>query len=263
MIKKNIFVVFLFQILPLFVLKAGSFGAMYAQTSLKATLQEASTAFDSKDYVLAIKIYESITHNNGKSAEIAYNLGNAYYQNNEIGRAILQYERGLKIAPFDSDIIHNLSVAAHTQTDNLVAIKPFFLIRWVKAIRNFFGSDTWAAFGLLFMAVFAGGLLIWLFGGTREQKRKGFILGLLALLFSILPFYASYDRSKLEEHSGFAIILAKETAFRSAPDSESEMILPLHEGLKIELLDAIGEWVKIELPNGEQGWILASAAEEI
>ncbi len=261
--QKLIKAVFFLQIFTLFFLKQGGQGVLYAQNSLKLDLQAATTAFDNNDYSAAIKIYENIVRNNGKSAEIEYNLANTYYQTNQIGHAILHYERALKIAPFDADIINNLSMATQRQTDNLVAIKPFFLIQWIKAIRNFLGSDSWAAIGLLFIAAFAAALLVWLFGENRAQKRKGFIYGLLALFVSILPFYASYERSKLELHSGFAIVLDKEIALRSAPDSESEMILPLHEGLKIELLDTIGDWVKIELPNGDQGWILTNAVIEI
>jgi SH3-like domain-containing protein len=50
---------------------------------------------------------------------------------------------------------------------------------------------------------------------------------------------------------------------RSAPDAESESILVIHEGLKVDLLDIISGWTKVQLPNGDQGWIPLGVAIEI
>ncbi len=257
--QKTIFY-FLFFWSILFLGMANDVAAQAAPSSL---LEEANTAFTAKDYTKASKIYEGLLQNRGKSSGLEYNLANSYFNAQELGQAILHYERAIRIAPFDNNIAHNLAIAQHTQVDNIPTIKGFFLLRWILGLRNLLSSDSWAVVGLLLMAGFAAGMLIWLFGESREIKRKGFLYGLLLLFLSFLPFWASYELSALEIHSGMAVILAKEVQMHSAPDVESETVLLIHEGLKVDLLDTIGDWVKVQLPNGEQGWIPAGAAVEI
>lgn len=232
-----------------------------AQT--ETILNEANQSFSEKKYDAAIVKYQQLLTKNGQSPEIEYNLANSFYQQDELGRAILHYYRAAKLAPFDVDINHNLALVESVQADKLSTIKPFFLIRWLKTARNLLSSDTWAITGLLFVAMFGVCMLGWLFGEQRNQKRKSFFFGLAFLAASTLPFWAATELFQLENHSGFGIILPAEVAIRSAPDPESEIVVSIHEGLKIELLDTIGDWLKIELPNGEQGWIPIGAAEEV
>ena len=73
----------------------------------------------------------------------------------------------------------------------------------------------------------------------------------LAFLFSTLAL----SRLSYVKDSRQAIMIEKEKALHSGPDTDSPVILTLHEGTKVEILDQIGEWHKIRLVNGEQGWL--------
>src|SRR5512141_279622 len=59
----------------------------------------------------AVEIYESILRNGYLSGPLYYNLGNAYYRAGNIPRAILNYERALRLMPGDEDLHHNLQLA--------------------------------------------------------------------------------------------------------------------------------------------------------
>lgn len=59
----------------------------------EATIKEAEVAYTKEDYGKAIELYEGLLKTHGESAEIYYNLGNAYYKENKIAPAILNYER--------------------------------------------------------------------------------------------------------------------------------------------------------------------------
>ena len=61
----------------------------------EATIKEAEVAYTKEDYGKAIELYEGLLKTHGESAEIYYNLGNAYYKENKIAPAILNYERAL------------------------------------------------------------------------------------------------------------------------------------------------------------------------
>ena len=77
----------------------------------EATIKEAEVAYTKEDYGKAIELYEGLLKTHGESAEIYYNLGNAYYKENKIAPAILNYERALLLDPGDGDIRFNLQLA--------------------------------------------------------------------------------------------------------------------------------------------------------
>ena len=84
-----------------------------------ATKAEADSAYVNSNYQEAIKVYESLL-NQGESAELYYNLGNAYYRTENITRAVLNYERALLLSPGDGDIRFNLQIARSKTIDKIV-----------------------------------------------------------------------------------------------------------------------------------------------
>ena len=68
------------------------FAFLFVVTSVSAqTKAQADSAYIEKEYAQACEIYESLLQK-GESGEIYYNLGNAYFKQNQLGRAILNYE---------------------------------------------------------------------------------------------------------------------------------------------------------------------------
>ena len=79
-------VIYIFTILFL------SFSSVsFAQNSLES----ASQAYRGEDYTKSIQLYEQVVaqgiHEGRESADIYYNLGNAYFRNGEMAKAILNY----------------------------------------------------------------------------------------------------------------------------------------------------------------------------
>lgn len=62
-------------------------------------IKEAESAYTKEDYKKAIELYEGLLETYGESADIYYNLGNAYYKSNQVAPAILNYERALLLDP--------------------------------------------------------------------------------------------------------------------------------------------------------------------
>ena len=83
----------------------------------EAAIKEAEVAYTKEDYGKAIELYEGLLKTHGESAEIYYNLGNAYYKENKIAPAILNYERALLLDPGDGDIRFNLQLARQKSVD--------------------------------------------------------------------------------------------------------------------------------------------------
>ncbi len=232
---------------------------------IQTTFEEANELYKSNEFSTAIEKYENIEAMGYRSPELYYNLGNAYFKINRPGKAVLNYERALLIANAKSrdDIKYNLELVRKSLTDEIEILPPFFLKKWKNNMRNLGTSRTWSIIAILFFWLSIGGFLVWLKGKSRRQKKIGFLAGMIILFISVVPFYLAIDASIIEKNSDLAVIMSNEVNLRSAPDVESNSIFLLHEGTSVELLDQIGEWFKVKLQNGEQGWLPLKSLEKV
>ena len=97
------------------------------------TKANADSAYARQQYQQAIKDYEELL-GDGVSAELYYNLGNAYYRTDNITRAVLNYERALLLSPGDGDIRFNLQMARSKTIDKITqkAIPTFFILQKIR-----------------------------------------------------------------------------------------------------------------------------------
>lgn len=248
------------SLLLLFFLLLSSFS--FAQQP-EQLMEQANSAYREKQYPEAIKVYEQLLAEGYSSMVLHFNLGNAYYQNKQLGNAILHYEKARQVAPGDEDVLFNLRVAAAQQQDEMEDLPAFFLSQWWKALRSRFTSGTWATLGLLLLWGSAAGYIFWLMGKERKHRKRGFILGAVLLVLGVIPFLLAIDRQSYDEHSREAVLLEKEAPLHFAPDADSQVILTIHEGLKMDLQDQISGWYKVRLPNGEVGWLPVTSVAEI
>jgi tetratricopeptide (TPR) repeat protein len=105
----------------------------------------------------AIQAYESVLNTNKQSAELYFNLGNAYYKLNEVAPAIYNFEKALLLKPNDTDILNNLAFAQKMQIDE---VKEMPEVGFGKILNNITSSrhyNSWAwvaVFGSFFMVLF-------------------------------------------------------------------------------------------------------------
>lgn len=234
-----------------------------AQSEEQSTFQSANEAFSNKNYDQAIQLYESIVDKKIQSSELYFNLGNCFFQKKEWGKTILNYERALLLTPNDTSILQNLSLAKGETVDEIAVLPNFFLARWWTQIRNLTHSGIWSLLGILLFWLGIGGIILWILGKERNQRKQGFLGGMITLGLSLLIFALAYNSYQIQQKSGSAIIMSKETSLKSLPDEISSEILPLHEGTKVKITEKITSWYKVRLDNGEVGWITESALEEI
>ena len=110
--------------------------ATWAQTKA-----EADSAYINEEYDKAIVIYESLLQE-GESGEIYYNLGNAYFKQDELGRAILNYERALLLQPGNADVNANLDIARAKTVDKINPNPEVFFVAWTRSLINMLPVDT-------------------------------------------------------------------------------------------------------------------------
>ncbi|MDR2937126.1 MAG: competence protein [Rikenellaceae bacterium] len=220
---------------------------------------EANEAYTAGRYGDAIAAYDSIRAAGCGSAKLFYNLGNACFKDNRIGPALLNYYRAQRLAPGDADIDHNLRVANAYVVDRIETVPVFFLKRWVIEVRSWFGSNGWAWLSLVWLTVGLCAAGFYLLSGRIRMRRFGFYGGIvcLALFLVSAGFAAKGRRTALKPDE--AVVMARSAVVKGSPDGNSKDIFVLHEGTKVKVLNALGDWREVSIADGNQGWIESRA----
>ncbi len=224
---------------------------------------EAAKAYHSGDYLQAIKSYELLLNKN-KTAELYYNLGNSYYRANNIPKAILAYERALKIAPNDVDIRYNLKIAQSKTIDNIEQKSEFFFMIWGRDLVNIFTCNTWAIISIIAMFIALSSIIIYFMASSIKFRKIGFFISLIAIfIFIISTLFAIIQNNKCNDRSG-AIVISSIAYLRLTPDPNGHPKLTIHEGTQLTITDkTIKGWYEVELSNGQKGWIAVKSVEVI
>ncbi len=209
-------------------------------------------------YYHAINVYEQVADSGYESAELYFNLGNAYYKINNIALAILNYERAKKLNPRDKDIKHNLAVANTRIVDKIDVIPELFLKNWITAIGNITSSDNWAIISVTSFILFLVLFLIYLFSSRIGMKKLTFWLGILIFFISVTSFYSSLKRKQFLTIKNSAIIISPTVTAKSSPAEWGVDLFVIHEGTRVIIIDSIDVWNEIRISDGKRGWISKS-----
>ena len=91
-----------------------------------------------------LSFYQQFLSGGIESAQAYYNMGNCYYRLNEMGKAILYYEKAEKLTPGDPDIQFNLQLANQKIIDKVTSDEPIFIYSDWKKFENIFTEKQWA-----------------------------------------------------------------------------------------------------------------------
>lgn len=236
----------------------------FGSTSAKAvTKNNADTEYQKGNYQQAIRDYEEILKN-GESAEIYFNLGNAYYRTDNITKAVLNYERARLLSPGDDDINFNLQFARSKTIDKITPQSEMFFVTWYKSLVNFTSVDNWAKTGILCIVMALLLVLLYLFGPQLMLRKIGFFGGLaFFVIFLLSNLFAFQQKQALDNRTG-AIIMAPSVNIKKTPAKNSADQFVLHEGTRVDIIDkGMTDWRCIRVGDGREGWIETKAIEEI
>lgn len=229
-----------------------------------ATKEEADYAYQNNDFKTAIEQYEAILATQGESAAIYYNLGNSYFKEKEIAKAVLNYERALLLNPGDADIRFNLEMARGKTVDQITPAREVFIVTWVNALMNTLSESAWGILGILSFILLLIGLVFYIFGNRLWIKKAGFIAAVAFLIVTVVAnLFASEQRSELENRNG-AVVMSPTVTVKSTPNESGTDLFVLHEGTKVYIEDdSMKGWKEIRLEDGNKGWLPAETIELI
>lgn len=227
----------------------------------------AAQAYRDGDFKKSIELYEQavdqgIIHNR-VSSQLYYNLGNAYFRDNQLSRSILNYERALLLNPGDGDIRHNLRFANNRTVDRVVPAGDLFLSNWFKAVRNLFSSDTWAIIGIVLFIIFLISVAVYLFVRKLWVRKTAFYTGIVVFIFMIIVNVFAFSQKNERIRGDSAIVMVGAARVNASPDLNSNELFELHEGTKVKVRSSDGNWYEVEIANGSVGWTLKDNIEII
>ena len=239
-------------------------GAQAAESYPDSLWKAGVQAYTAGDWNQAAADWSDVAATGLRSKELYYNLGNACYKEGEIAKAILFYERALRLDPSDADIRYNLEFARNMTQDRIDEVPEFILKTWVRKVNYLLPSDAWAGLSLFLLALGLALGLLFLLGPSAGARRTGFFTGIAALLLALAAWgFARSQKAAAERHDA-AIVMRPVTSVTSSPSSEAaKSLFILHEGTKVKVLDEVSGFTGIELADGRRGWIPTSDIEII
>jgi tetratricopeptide (TPR) repeat protein len=249
------------RILLLFAISLTSF--LSPLMSYALTKADADSAYVRGEFQQAIKDYEALLKQ-GASADLYYNLGNAYYRTENITYAVLNYERALLLSPSDRDIRFNLQMARSKTIDKITPEQEMFFVTWYRSLVNLASVDGWANTALLSLAFAIVLALFYLFSNRIWLRKVGFFGAFFALVIFVLSNIFAHQQKDLLIHRRGAIVTAPAITVKSTPAKQGTDLFILHEGTKVTITDAsMKEWREIRLADGKEGWIETRQIEMI
>ncbi len=210
------------------------------------------------DFPSAVVAYEQLDRQGVISAELVYNLGNAFYRQGQLGRAIWAWERAVALDPDADDARYNLAQARRTAArrvqDKIEGAERDPV--WIRAVTELtLSTETWLFLGLYVAFFVTLGLRL------RARRSGGHddapAWGALAAIFGVTAALAGallVGRIALDRVP-FAIVLGDEVPVKEGADVNYKKTFDVHAGLRVRLLDHDQDWVRIRLANGLEGWV--------
>ncbi len=226
---------------------------LLADSVQEQEFRQGSRLYTRGQYDEAVEKWQSILRSGYESGQLYYNLGNAYYKMNDIGRAIQHYEKAQRILRDDEDLQNNLDMARLKTKDKIAKVPQFFLSRVLEGFLDLFTTNV--AGYLTLASVYLLTLAAILNLKQILAPGLGKLLVVVMIVFSSFFALVFALKSYRQETTQTAVVLADEVNAKNEPQSSASTLFIIHEGLKVTITRNDGSWVEIKLPDGNKGWV--------
>ncbi|MCQ2204611.1 MAG: tetratricopeptide repeat protein [Bacteroidales bacterium] len=225
-------------------------------------MQQALANCQEGKYEDAINAYEAILSEGRESATLYYNLGYAYYKSGSLGKAIVNMERAKRLAPGDADVVANLE-QAYSMTDQMQTLEPVFFVSWWRSFTNILGSDGWAVVFVVVFILFLLGVSGFLFADAIVLRKVGFYSAIVLFFVGVVALSISIGKRNAIIDGQEGIIMSSSVTLTTSPDKNGSEMAVLHEGTHVEIVSELGEWIEVQLKDGNIGWLKKADIEVI
>lgn len=246
-----------------------------SKTTARASWKAGIEAYNAKDYAEAVEAFETVVASGYASADVYYNLANAYFKlgqqsessrpfaGGELGRAVLNYERALRLDPTMDDARYNLDIAKDL-TNDTEAVPESFIVRVWHYVAGIMTTNGWVTLSLVMLGVTAVMVLLYLLHDSVTLRKISFFVSLATTVVFILSTIFSIVQLKASDEDNRAVIITHDTTpVHASPDSGSKIIREPSQGVTVEVEREQGEWSEVCFADGEKGWVRTTNVEII
>ncbi|PKL90307.1 MAG: hypothetical protein CVV23_00185 [Ignavibacteriae bacterium HGW-Ignavibacteriae-2] len=226
-------------------------------------MEKANKHYQEEQFNEAIVEYNKIIDQGYVSDALFYNLGNSYFRINQLGYAILNYERGLKLSPNDDDLKYNLEIANARTVDKIKNVPKLFITEWWELLLTSLSINGWSVLVSLSFITLLLSLTFYFVGKSGRIQRIGFMSGSISFAVFVLFIIILFSVYNREMSTDYGVVIKTEVSAKQTPDQKSSDVFIIHEGLKFELEDKVNDWSKIRLSDGKVGWLPNNSFEKI
>jgi tetratricopeptide (TPR) repeat protein len=215
----------------------------------------ANELYQAEKYIDAKNLYQQIIDQGHFSAEVFFNLANAWYKIGNSPRAILNYEKALLLEPNNEDIQFNLDLVKAYSVDKIEEIPEFFLKTWISGIGLWFTSNTWLILSIVSFIAALLLVLYFFFGKNVLLRKAAFALFVVLMANSYMAFRFSVQQKERIFNNPYSIVYEPTVTVKGSPSDSGTDLFVLHEGIKVMVLNEYQGWSEIRLANGNKGWM--------
>ena len=242
---------------------AGAAGWALAQSPDDAgSMAAANAMYEQGLYADSARAYQQLADRGYRDPALYYNLGNAYYKQGDLGRAILNYVRARRLDPSDPDTAANLELARGHVSGVPAPTDDAFAGAAARA-STLLSTNQAAAAALAAWTVvvaLAGALLL----KPRPRVRRWLSYGAMAAGVLLVATVLQMSTHMLAGDGNDVVVVAGSVEVMSGPGAQYAAQGELIGGAEAELLERRGGWTRITLPGGGlQGWVPAGAVEAV
>ncbi len=220
------------------------------------TKPEADSAYAAEHFDEAIALYRQLTDSLGESPQIYYNIGNCYFRQDSIARAILYYERALLLDPSNDDARFNLDIARSKTVDRVVPASEMFFLQLFHSLILSLSISRWAIIAIASFILALICMAVYLFVPNITAKKLSFAAAVLLVVVTVFANIAAFEQRSHIRNRTEAIIMAPSAVVKSTPSASGTDLFILHEGTHVHIIDnTMRDYVEVQLTDGKQGWI--------
>jgi tetratricopeptide (TPR) repeat protein len=236
----------------LLLLSGGLFGQQEA-------FDAANERYRAEDFLGASEGYQALYEEGWESAELYYNMGNAFFKTGELGEAVWAYERTLTLDPDNEDALVNRAMLQERLVDDIEQLPLPLIERSFRRWADRLGTTGFRSLFIVWLWLVAGCWIAW-----RMRKARSAFFGMGAgLLLMLLTGIGWWVQNGLQAKEQRAVLLVENVYVKTAPSVQAQDAFVLHEGTVVYLDDRIDSWQEIRLTDGQVGWVEAEVLWEI
>lgn len=247
------------------------FTALASQAASLA--EQGDSAYTADDFQRAADLYTKAAETEGTSSALFYNLGNTYYRMGQLGKAVLNYERALKLDPANDDARTNLAFVNSRIIDR-PGDRGSVMSKIVDDTASSAHSNTWSWLAMGCFILLLGGVAIYIFSDNVILRKVSFFGGLALLVLTIGGIILAIIAADKATSTQRAVIIAPSTQLSTSPrqpKDKTEQAILLHEGTVVEIIDSVATpadtinpvWLDVRIDNVNRAWISKRDIERI